>query len=98
MKDLTKQKQAKVNGSQDKIGNCLTEKEIWNRWVEHCFYLYNYQSNMDLSAFSVWQYTYEDDFPILWAEVKTTLKACKKRKSARIDNTPRELLNIVESQ
>ena len=59
MKDFTKQKHAKVNGIQDKNSNCLTLEEIWNRWMEYCFHLYNYQNNMDSSAFSAWDSTNE---------------------------------------
>ena len=37
VKDLTKQKTAKVGSIQDEAGNCLTEeKDITNRWTENC--------------------------------------------------------------
>ena len=68
IKHITKQKQAKVNGIQDKNGNCLTEEEeISNRWMEYCFYLYNYQSNAHSSVFSAWESTNDDNIPILLA-------------------------------
>ena len=37
VKDLTSEKQGRSSAIQDKSGKCFTEeKEILNRWTEHC--------------------------------------------------------------
>ena len=53
LKDVTKQKQPKVNGIQEKNDNCLSVKEeIQNGWMDYWQNLYNYQSNVDSGVLS----------------------------------------------
>ena len=45
IKDLTSEKKGRINTIQDESGNCLTEeREIINRWTEHCTESYNSQT------------------------------------------------------
>ncbi|KAK3871096.1 hypothetical protein Pcinc_023742 [Petrolisthes cinctipes] len=93
VKDLTKEKQAKVNSIKDKRGNSLTEeKEILERWTEYCSELYTHQSRGDPSVLNVEEPTNEDDYPILRDEVVATVDSLRSGKSAGVDNIPSELL------
>ncbi|WP_419602720.1 hypothetical protein, partial [Thiolapillus sp.] len=48
VKDLTTVKQGKVTTVQDRSGKCLTEeRQILNRWTEHCSELYNHKADGD---------------------------------------------------
>ncbi|KAK3867667.1 hypothetical protein Pcinc_026891, partial [Petrolisthes cinctipes] len=107
VKDLTKEKQAKVNSIKDKRGNSLTEeKEIlerWteycselythqSRWTEYCSELYTHQSRGDPSLLNVEEPTNEDAYPILRDEVVAAVDSLRSGKSAGVDNIPSELL------
>ena len=93
VKDLTQQKQAKVNNIEDKDGNCLTEeKAIIERWTEYCSELYNHQTQGDPSVLTNQDVSEEDDFPILQEEVEAAIKSLKNGKAAGIDNIPAELI------
>ena len=93
MKELTKEKQARVTTIQDKNGKCLTESsDITTRWTEYCKELYNYQSHGDPEVLVADESTNEDDFPILREEVEAAIKALKKGKAAGVDNIPAELI------
>lgn len=66
MKDLTRQKQSRVNTIQDKNGNCLTEdKDIISRWTEHCSEMYNHQTDDDRNVLISQDLSNEDNFLIL---------------------------------
>ena len=93
VKDLTKEKQAKVNTIQDKNGICLTEeKEIMERWTEYCSELYKHQSRGDPIVLDVEESPNEDDHPILREEVEAALRSLKSGKSLGVDNIPAEIL------
>ncbi|KAK3893242.1 hypothetical protein Pcinc_002931 [Petrolisthes cinctipes] len=93
VKDLTKEKQAKVNSIKDKRGNSLTEeKEILERWTEYCSELYTHQSRGDPSVLNVEEPTNEDDYPILRDEVVAAVDSLRSGKSAGVNNIPSELL------
>ena len=65
-KDFTTVKQGKVTTVQDRSGKCLTqERQILNRWTEHCSELYNYKANGDPSVLNCPQTDTEDDNPII---------------------------------
>ena len=71
VKDLTTVKQGKATTVQDRSGKCLTEeRQILNRWTEHCSELYNYKTDGDPSVLNCPQTDTEDDHPILRREVR----------------------------
>ena len=93
MKDLTTVKQGKATTDQDSSGKCLTEeKEILNQWTEYCTELYNHKASGAPSVLDCPQTDTEDDNPILCKEVHAAVQSLKKRKSAKVDNIPAELV------
>ena len=89
VKDLTTVKQGKATTVQDRSGKCLTEeRQILNRWTEHCSELYNHKVNGDPSVLNYTQADIEDDHPILRREVEAAVQSLKKGKSAGVDNIP----------
>ena len=93
MKDLTTVKQGKATTVQDRSGKCLTEeRQIPNRWTEHCSEVYNYEADGDPSVLNCPQTDTEDDHPILRREVEAAVQSYKKGKSAGVDNIPTELV------
>ena len=70
MKDLTKEKQAKVRTVKDKSEKSLTEEQdILNRWTEYCSELYNYPTVGDQALLNCPNAVLEDPLPILKEEV-----------------------------
>ena len=81
MKDLTSVKQRKTTTVQDRSGKCLTEeRQILNRWTEHCFELYNYKAKGDPSVVNCPQTNTGDD------------RGRPPHPSQQFDNTPAELV------
>ena len=71
VKNVTKQRQWRVNKIQDKQAKCLTEEQdIIGRWTEHCAELYNHQVNRDPSVLTCQKSTNDDDHLILPQEVE----------------------------
>ena len=65
VKDLTTVKQGKATTVQDRSGKCITEeRQILNRWTEHCSELYNHKANGDPSVLNCTQTDTENDHPI----------------------------------
>ena len=90
---MTTVKQGKAVTVQDRSGKCLTEeRQILNRWTEHCSELYNYKASGDPSVLNCTQTDTEVDHPILRREVETAVQSLKKGKSAGVDNIPAELV------
>ena len=93
VKELTKQKQSRVNTIQDSQGHCLTEtQDILNRWSEYCSDLYNKQDHGDLSLLDCQDSTNDDDYPILRDEVEQAIKSLKVGKASGVDNIPAQLI------
>ena len=93
VKDLTKEKHAKVTTVKDKSGKCLTEEpDILNRWTEYCCELYNHNSEGDPAVLDSPDTASDDPFPILKEEVEVAVKSLKKGKAPGIDNIPAELV------
>ena len=75
MKDLTTVKQWKAAIVQNRSGKCLTgEREILNRWTEHCFELHSHKANRDPSVLSFPLTDTEDDHPILRKDVEAAVQ------------------------
>ena len=91
---MTKQGNVHVHDRfQDRSGKCLTEeREILNRWKEHCTELYNYKANGDPSVLDCPKTDTEDDHPIIRREVEAAVLSLKKGKTAGVDNIPAELV------
>ena len=68
------------------------EREVLNRWTEHCSELYNHKANGHLSIMICSKTDTWDDHPILRKEVWADVQSLKKGKSARVDNIPAELV------
>lgn len=93
VKELTKQKQARVMNIEDKDGKCITEKKaIIERWTEYCLELYNHQAQGDPNVLTCQNWIEDDDFPILREEIEAAVKSLKKGKAAGVDNIPAELI------
>ena len=93
VQDLTSTKQGRTTTIQDKGGTYLTGNEdILKRWTEYCIELYNYRDTGDSEVLNVPPATNNANHPILREEVEAAVKSLKKRKSARVDNIPAELL------
>ena len=93
MKDLTTVKQVKATTVQDRSGKCHTEeREILNRWIEYCTELYNHKANEDPSVLNCPLTDTENDHPTFRKEVGAAVESLTKRKSARVDNIPAELI------
>ena len=93
VKDLTSSKQGCTTTIQDKNGKRLTEdKDILNRWTEHCSELYNHKAKGDLEVLKHPPVTNTDNYPILREEVEAAVKWPKPGKSAGADNSLAELI------
>ena len=88
-------KQGKATTVQVRSGKFLNEeREILNRWTEYCSELYTHQANGDLSVLNCPQTDTEDDHPILCTNVEAAVRSLKKGKSAGVNNTPAELVQV----
>ena len=95
VKDMTTEKQGKSTTIQDKSGKCLTEKNgILNRWSEYCSDLYNYETDGDPIVLDCPQIPNEEHHPILRENVESAVKVLKMGKSAGVDNTLAELVQV----
>ena len=93
VKDLTSSKQGRTTTIQDKNGKRLTEnKDILNRWTEHCSELYSHKAKGDPEVLKHQPVTNTDNYSILREEVEAAVKSLKPGKSAGVDNIPTELL------
>ena len=93
VKDLTKDKQAKLTTLKDKSEKSLTEEQdILNRWTEYCSELYNYPIVGDQAILNCPSAALEDPLPILREEVEVAVKTLKKGKAPGVDNIPTELV------
>ena len=93
VKDLTSSKQGRTTTIQDKNGKRLTEdRDILNRWTEHCSELYNHKAKGDPEELKHPPVTNIDSHPILREEAEAAVKSLKPGKSAGVDNIPDELL------
>ena len=76
-------------------GKCLTEgKEILSRWTEYCLELYNYDNCGDNAVLYCNQPPEEDLQPILREKAEIAVASLKYGKSAGVDNTPTELVQV----